>query len=111
MNFFYLLKLIFISLPNPIPNAEYFEEANLTTPFSNESLEYEGGFIPAKDFSIKLGTNIIPRFSGASHKNNIAVRSAIRKSTSLSKTLLALSSYASSVRVSILKTILFNIQA
>jgi len=90
-----------------VANAENFEEANLSNPVFEESIEYESGFIPAKDFSIKLGTNIIPRFSCASHKNNIAVRLAIRKSPSLTKTLLALSSYASSVRVSILKSPIF----
>ena len=31
------------------------------------------------DFSIKLGTNDCPRFSCACHKNNIAVRMAIKK--------------------------------
>ena len=87
-----------------IENAEAIEDNNFGNLVFEESLEYESGFIPAKDFSIMLGTNEIPRFSCESHKNNIAVRLGIRKSSLLTNTLIALSRYASSVRISIIKS-------
>ena len=72
-----------------VDNAEAIEDNNFGNLVFDESLEYEGGFIPVKDFSIMLGTNEIPRFSCASHKNNIAVRLAIRKSSLLTNTLIS----------------------
>ena len=90
---------------NILPIAQCVDQIEDTdTNCFDDSCEYESNFIPAKDFSIRLGTNEIPRFSCSSHKNNIAVRMAIKKSPSLSKMLVTLSRYAASVRVSILKS-------
>ena len=55
----------------------------------NEANEYEPSFDrESNNFSIKLGTNELPRFSCANHKNNIAVRLAIKKSSSFSSLLM-----------------------
>ena len=69
-----------------------------------ESTEYDSGFEPAKNFSISLGTNDIPRFSCSNHKINIAVRMAIKKSSSFTKMLISLSRFASSIRMSTIKS-------
>ena len=50
---------------------------------------------------LNLGTDECPRFSCACHKNNIAVRWAIKNHTTLSRDLAKLSSYAGSVKNSI----------
>ena len=64
-----------------LPNVETEQEPDISEIVFDESIEYENNFQPTNDFSIKLGTHEIPRFSCASHKNNIAVRMAIRKSS------------------------------
>jgi hypothetical protein len=52
-------------------------------------------------FNINLGTNDCPRFSCACHKNNVAVRMAIKKSKPLCQVLRVLSAYAAKTKNSI----------
>lgn len=56
---------------------------------------------PIKDLSINLGTDEIPRYSCACHKNNIAVRIAIKKHNHISRVLVKLSKYAAKHKNSI----------
>ena len=57
--------------------------------------------IVLSNFMLNFGTDDFPRFSCACHKNNIAVRWAIKNHPVLSRTLAKLSAYSVSVKNSI----------
>ncbi|RNA09202.1 zinc finger BED domain-containing 1-like [Brachionus plicatilis] len=63
---------------------------------NEESEEYESEEINI--LNIELGTNMIPRYSCAAHKINLAVRAAIKSCPVFSNTLTKLSKFASSIR-------------
>jgi hypothetical protein len=68
----------------------------------NEQDEYDAELgDPLYDLTIRLGTDELPRFSCACHKANIAVRMAIKKSTTVCSLLAVLSNFAGSTRRSI----------
>ncbi len=75
---------------------EYHQNKTIATSQTIQSTEDEIEFLESIEYD--------SGFSCSNHKNNIAVRMAIRKSPSLTRMLISLSRFASSVRMSTFKS-------
>ena len=88
------------TLECPREEASTDDESNL---LFNDSDEYDDSneFQPFTAFSIKLGSDDIPRFSCTCHKCNVAIRCAIKSHQELTSVLSKLSRYAGTVKHSL----------
>ncbi len=71
---------------------------------NNQSYDYSDEYIcnnaPIDHLDIRLGTDSIPRFCCACHKLNLAVRKAIKDTTTLSRSLAILNKFSANIRKS-----------